>query len=235
MTWGCIVIEVRNLSKTFTLHTQGGVSYTVLKDISFQVNPGECLVLNGPSGAGKSTLLRALYANYKIDQGDIVIQHNDKKINIAIEEPRSILNLRRTTIGYVSQFLRVIPRVSAIDVVCEPLMQLGIEREEAYQRAHNMLTRLNIPERLFSLAPATFSGGEQQRINIARGFLPDYPCLLLDEPTASLDAENRQVVIDLIQEAKAKGSVIVGIFHDAEVREAVATNFLNMSSLDYAA
>ncbi|MCG8428013.1 MAG: phosphonate C-P lyase system protein PhnL [Chromatiales bacterium] len=229
------MISVENIDKSFTLHTQGGVSYSVLEGVSFRVKPGECLVLNGPSGAGKSTLLRALYANYKVDRGHILIRHNDQQIDITEAEPRAILAIRRSTVGYVSQFLRTIPRVSALDVVAEPLLGLGVEQDVAYEQACTLLERLHIPERLFHLAPATFSGGEQQRINIARGFLPGYPVMLLDEPTASLDARNRQVVVELIEEAKARGAAIVGIFHDEEVREAVATDYLEMTALESAA
>ena len=102
--------------------------------------------------------------------------------------------VRRDTIGYVSQFLRTVPRVSALDVVAEPLVARGVDRDAARDRARELLARLNLPERLWALPPATFSGGEQQRVNIARGFITDHPILLLDEPTASLDANNREVV-----------------------------------------
>ena len=142
-------------------------------------------------------------------------------INLVGAEPRDVLSVRRETLGYVSQFLRVIPRIPALDLVCEPLITLGVDPEAARERAAALLTELRIPERHWSLAPATFSGGEQQRINIARTMVVDYPALLLDEPTASLDAENRRTVIDLILQARRRGAAIVGIFHDEEVRDAV--------------
>ncbi|MES9937871.1 MAG: phosphonate C-P lyase system protein PhnL [Sedimenticola sp.] len=230
-----VMIKVENLNKQFTLHTQGGASYQVLADVSLEVHKGECLVLHGPSGAGKSTLLRALYANYKAESGRILVRHGEHIIDLVSAEPREVLSVRRFTVGYVSQFLRVIPRVSAIDVVSEPLVLLGEEQAVARLRAGEMLERLNIPERLFSLAPATFSGGEQQRINIARGFLPQYPVLLLDEPTASLDPVNSGVVMELIEEAKNRGTAIVGIFHDPQVREAVATHYFQLQALESAA
>ncbi|MGX5805999.1 phosphonate C-P lyase system protein PhnL [Bradyrhizobium sp. Arg314] len=216
------LISARRLSKTFTLHTQGGTVLPVFSDISLDVAAGECVCLHGPSGAGKSTLLRSLYANYKLDSGEIVLHCNGESIDLAKAEPWEVIELRRCIVGYVSQFLRVIPRVPTLDVVAEPAIAIGVDVEEARNKAAGLLTRLRIPERLWSLAPATFSGGEQQRVNIARGFVVDYPIFLLDEPTASLDAVNRSTVIALISEAKARGSAVVGIFHDEEVRNAVA-------------
>ncbi|OPY94464.1 phosphonate C-P lyase system protein PhnL [Bradyrhizobium sacchari] len=217
-----ILVSVDGLSKAFTLHTQGGAEIEVFKDVSLEVLAGECVCLHGPSGAGKSTLLRSLYANYKPDAGQIIVQHGGESIDLVSAEPWEVLEVRRHTMGYVSQFLRVIPRVVTIDVVAEPAIAIGIPADEAHAKAKALLARLSIPERLWSLAPATFSGGEQQRVNIARGFMVNYPVLLLDEPTASLDSANRRSVVELINEAKARGTAIVGIFHDEEVREAVA-------------
>lgn len=222
-------ISVSRLSKGFTLHNQGGIRIGVFDDLSLNVRAGECVCLHGPSGAGKSTLLRSLYANYKADEGEIIVTHRDESVDLVSAEPWRIIEMRRETIGYVSQFLRVIPRIPALDIVAEPARAIGVPMEEARARARALLTRLRIPERLWSIAPATFSGGEQQRVNIARSFVLDYPILLLDEPTASLDAANRQTVIAMINEAKARGAAIVGIFHDAEVREAVADRLLDVN------
>lgn len=216
------MICVNQVSKTFVLHHQGGAVLPVLADTSLTVHRGECVVLHGHSGSGKSTLLRSLYANYRVDQGSIQIRHRQRWVDIASAAPRQIMQVRRQTIGWVSQFLRVIPRLSALQVVMQPLREQGIDAATAQARAEQLLTQLNVPERLWSLAPATFSGGEQQRVNIARGFAIDYPILLLDEPTASLDAANRAAVVALIQAAKARGTAVVGIFHDDEVREQVA-------------
>ncbi|KAA3442097.1 phosphonate C-P lyase system protein PhnL [Mesorhizobium sp. SARCC-RB16n] len=210
------------LTKAFTLHTQGGIILPVFKDIELTVRAGECVCLHGPSGAGKSTLLRSLYANYKPDAGQILVDHQGETVDLLAAEPWEVVEIRRSTIGYVSQFLRVIPRVTALAVVSEPAIAKGMPADEVKARAKSLLTRLRIPERLWSLAPATFSGGEQQRVNIARGFIIDYPILLLDEPTASLDAANRETVVELIREAKSRRTAIVGIFHDEEVRNAVA-------------
>ncbi len=225
-----IMIQVTDLNKRFTLHNQGGVSYPVLTDVSFDVNAGECVVLDGRSGSGKSTLLRSLYANYKPQSGQLEVRHQGELVDLVTATPRQILTIRQQTLGYVSQFLRVIPRVSTLDVVMEPLRAQGIDRETCYEKASGLLRQLNIPETLWHLAPSTFSGGEQQRVNIARGFVVDYPILLLDEPTASLDADNCAVVVSLIQLARERGAAIVGIFHDAGLRDQLADRRILLNS-----
>ena len=216
------VIRVENVSKTFVLHQQNGVQLPVLRDASLTVKAGECVVLHGHSGSGKSTLLRSLYANYLPDEGHIHIKHGGEWVDLVCAPARKVVEVRKTTVGWVSQFLRVIPRISTLDVVMQPLLNTGVPREACAAKAARLLTRLNVPERLWHLAPSTFSGGEQQRVNIARGFIVDYPILLLDEPTASLDAKNSAAVVSLINEAKAHGAAIVGIFHDEVVRNQVA-------------
>ena len=222
------VLRTEGLGKAFTLHLQGGTHIPVLGGVDLTVQPGECVVLWGPSGAGKSTLMRCLYGNYGAGTGRIILRHRGQDLDLTTADPRAVIEARRETLGYVSQFLRVIPRVATRDIVAEPLIAGGVAREAALARATALLHRLNLPERLHSLPPATFSGGEQQRVNLARGFAPGYPVLLLDEPTASLDAANRAIVIDLIHEAKAAGTAIIGIVHDAEVREAVADRLFDV-------
>jgi alpha-D-ribose 1-methylphosphonate 5-triphosphate synthase subunit PhnL len=217
------MIDVRGLHKTFTLHNQHGAVLPVLSGVDLTVDAGECVVLAGESGAGKSTLIRSLCANYRAQAGEIRVRHDGRWVDMAAAQPRELLDVRRRTMGYVSQFLRVIPRVAAIDIVAEPLLMRGVEAFAAHERARSLLQRLNIPEKLWELPPATFSGGEQQRINIARSFAAEQPILLLDEPTAALDAANRKAVVDLINDARSRGCAIVGIFHDAEVRDAVAS------------
>ncbi|MCE8556073.1 phosphonate C-P lyase system protein PhnL [Ruegeria pomeroyi] len=219
------MIDIRDVSKSFTLHNQGGAVIRVMEGASLHVAPGECVALTGASGAGKSTLMRVIYGNYLAASGSVLVGGLD----VARAEPREILRLRREVLGYVSQFLRVVPRVPTVEVVAEPLLALGVDPDAARTRAEALLGRLNIPERLWSLSPTTFSGGEQQRVNIARGFAHAYPALLLDEPTASLDAENRAVVLELIAEAKARGAAIVGIFHDVEARERVCDRVVDVS------
>ena len=217
------VIETIALCKTFTLHNRAGAKLPVFANIDLQVQAGECLALTGHSGSGKSSLLRCLYGNYGATSGEVRIRHLDNWVNLGHAEAREVFDVRRRTMGYVSQFLRTIPRVSTLDIVADPLRRLGHSAAEARAQAAQWLTRLNLHEHLWHLPPATFSGGEQQRVNIAHGMITNPPVLLLDEPTASLDADNRRVVVEMIHAARAKGSAIVGIFHDDEVREAVAT------------
>ena len=229
------MIQVENVAKSFTLHNQGGANLPVFDDVNFEVAAGEALVLAGASGAGKSSLLRILYGNYRPTRGAIRITHAGRPVDIVSAVPRTVLDVRRRTLGFVSQFLRVIPRVSALDIVRDPLLARGATPEVATQKARAMLARLNLPERLWTLAPATFSGGEQQRVNIARSFVEPSPIMLIDEPTASLDAANRDVVVALIAEARAVGSAILGIFHDEAVREQVATRYLDITAFRKAA
>ncbi len=226
-------LTVAGLAKTFVLHNQGGAELPVLSLVDFDVKPGECVALDGPSGAGKSTLLKLIYANYRASAGSIRVRHAGRNVDLTTASPRELLELRRDTIGYVSQFLRVIPRVPTIDIVAESLLDgAGADKErvrEARREAQNLLLRLRIPQRLWYVPPATFSGGEQQRVNIARSLIRPWPLLLLDEPTASLDAGNRVTVVSIINEARTRGAAIVGIFHDAKVRDAVATRVLDMA------
>ena len=214
------VLELRNAGKSFTMHLQGGLTLPVVGGVEFSARPGQCVVLAGPSGAGKSSILKMIFGNYRCDTGAILVRDGANVTDIAQAEPRTILALRRTVMGYVSQFLRAVPRVAAVDVVAEGAG--GESREATRASAIALLQRLSIPERIWQIPPATFSGGEQQRVNIARGFLPERPLLLLDEPTASLDAANRATVIELIEEKKRCGTAIVAIVHDDEVRRAIA-------------
>lgn len=211
------MISIENVSKSFVLHNQGTAEIPVMQDASMTVAAGECVSLVGVSGAGKSTLMRMIYGNYLTASGRIMVGD----VDVASAAPREIIQLRRRTLGYVSQFLRVVPRVSTLDVVAEPLLATGTERDKAIAQAEILLTRLNIPKRLWTLSPTTFSGGEQQRVNIARGFAFPYPALLLDEPTASLDPTNRATVLAMITEAKARGAAIIGIFHDHAARDEI--------------
>ena len=233
------ILSVRGVAKRFVMHHQHGAELPVLDHADLDVDGGECVVLEGPSGMGKSTLLKLVYANYSPTAGDIWVRSaSGDSVNLSSASARELVDLRRHTIGYVSQFLRVIPRVSALDVVAEPLTEdstgdaqaLALAREGAREQARHWLSRLRIPERLWGLPPATFSGGEQQRINIARSMIKPRPLLLLDEPTASLDKANTQTVIELIHEARERGAALLGIFHDAAVAEAVATRRVPVAS-----
>src|SRR5277367_48138 len=229
------MIDIADAEKTFTMHLQGGVKLPVVRGVSFHVNAGECVVLAGPSGAGKSSILKMMFGNYRCDGGRIGVRHQGKVIDLAKAEPREILSVRRGTVGYVSQFLRAVPRVPTLDVVAEPLAVTGTSRAEAREQAAKHLRCLNIPERLWTLPPSTCSGGEQQRVNIARGFICELPILLLDEPTASLDAVNRAVVVDLIDEKKRRGVATVAIVHDDEIRNLIADRIVDVTSFAVAA
>jgi alpha-D-ribose 1-methylphosphonate 5-triphosphate synthase subunit PhnL len=230
-----VMLHTDALAKSFTLHLQGGVRIPVLAGIGLELHAGECVVLSGPSGVGKSTLMRSLYGNYRAESGQILIRHRGAMVDLATADPRTILAIRHETLGYVSQFLRVVPRVTAVDVVAEVPIGYGATHDEARRIARDLLLRLNIPRRLHGLPPATFSGGEQQRVNLARGFIGNHPVLLLDEPTASLDAENRAVVVAMINEAKGRGTAIIAICHDAEVRDAIADRLFALTPLQDAA
>ncbi len=224
------VLSVKGLTKGFTLHLHGGVQLPVVENAAFDLFAGECVVLGGPSGAGKSSILKMIYGNYLTGAGEIRMRHDGAMIDLASANTRTILAVRRRTMGYVSQFLRVIPRVATLDIVTEPALAAGLSSEEGRARAASILTLLNLPERLWSLPPSTFSGGEQQRVNIARGFAGNHSLLILDEPTASLDAVNRNAVLTLIEQRKAQGAAFLGIFHDQEMRERVADRIVDVSA-----
>lgn len=221
-------LKLINLGKNFIFHHHQGTCLTVLNRFSNVFYPGEAAVLSGPSGAGKSTLLRMIYAGYKTQTGNILVRHQGRTVDMASARPDQIYEIRRHTIGYVSQFLRVVPRVTALDTVIEPLTARGMDEARARSRGQEMLKRLNIPQDLWYLSASTFSGGEQQRINIARGFIAPFPILLLDEPTASLDAANRSVVMELIREALDRGTCILVIFHDEKDRDALSGRIVRM-------
>jgi alpha-D-ribose 1-methylphosphonate 5-triphosphate synthase subunit PhnL len=238
------VLDVRELSKRFTLHLRDGLHLPVLQQVSLRVSAGECVALVGASGQGKSTLMKCLYGSYGADGGEILFATADGRVDIARASAQQMLLLRRRDIAYVSQFLRAVPRVAALDVVAERRVDAmddegaggdiddgghAARLQAAREAVRALFARLNLPKALWDLPPATFSGGEQQRVNIARGFVQPSRLLLLDEPTASLDAANRRVVVQLIDEAKARGAAVVGIFHDEEVRDAVATRCVTLN------
>ena len=228
-------IVVKGLGKTFTLHNQGSARVPVFTEIELEVRPGECVVLAGASGMGKSTMLRMVYGNYLPSEGTVQVLHDGAYLDLTAAAPHVTLDVRRRTMGYVSQFLRVIPRIPTLALVMEPLLENGVDPAEARERAERILTLLNLPRTLWALPPATFSGGEQQRVNIARVMVRDYPVLLLDEPTASLDAANRDTVLRLMTMARDAGTAMVGIFHDEVARDAVATRFFDVTPFRRAA
>jgi alpha-D-ribose 1-methylphosphonate 5-triphosphate synthase subunit PhnL len=230
------MLQMNKLSKQFVLHLQNSTALTVLQNFNLTLSPGECVRLSGPSGMGKSTILKLAYGNYRASAGEILVRDTDGQyIDMTQASARAVLHLRAHSMGYVSQFLRVIPRVAAIDIVAEPLLENGqelVSREQAREEAAHWLTRLRIPEALWQLPPATFSGGEQQRINLARSFIKPRPLLLLDEPTASLDPVNTQTVIEMIIQAREQGVAILGIFHDDTVAQEVVSRTVSMLPLE---
>ena len=226
---GQVFIEIENLEKHFILHNADAAKIPVFERLDLSVKSGECVVLAGVSGVGKSTLMRSIYGNYLPTGGAVRVLHEGEMVDITTAPPFQLLDIRRRTLGYVSQFLRVIPRISTLELVMQPMLDNGVDAKEAEDRASFMLDMLQLPKAHWALPPATFSGGEQQRVNIARSFVLDFPVMLLDEPTASLDAANRERVIKLIERALGNGAALIGIFHDEAVREAVATRFFEVS------
>ncbi len=223
-----LLLKVKGLRKSFTLHQQGGTVIPVLDNVSFEAVGGEAVAITGPSGRGKSSLLKLIYGSYRASGGTIDVLHEGGWVDAVKANPREMIAMRRRTLGYVTQFLRVIPRVPTLDIVMEPLLERGATHDEAGARARDLLSRLNIPERLWRLSPMTFSGGEQQRVNIARGFAAHHPVLLLDEPTASLDLDNRRRVLSLIAEARDAGSAVIAVFHDDDERREICARSVSL-------
>ena len=217
------MLTVEELSKDFTLHILGEKNIAACRNVSFNVPEGGFLGLSGPSGAGKSTVLKCIYRTYLPSSGSVWYDSAEYgRIDLATIPDRAVIDIRTREMGYVSQFLKVIPRVSALDVVMEPILaRNGVSRDEARIRAVGLLKRLRIPEHLFDAYPATFSGGEQQRINIAHAVSWKPRLLLLDEPTASLDTGSVELVLELLRELRQAGTTMIGIFHDTELMESV--------------
>lgn len=225
-----IILQVRELTKNFTLHEQNKVLPGV-KRISFNVKSGKLTALTGPSGAGKSSLLKCIYRTYLSQSGEISYSTAAGNwLNLVTASEYEILHLRRNEISFVTQFLHCLPRQPTLDVVAKPLFDLGCERNQARDRAAMLLQKMQLPERLWKISPATFSGGEKQRVNLARGIVLSPRLLLLDEPTASLDADTSQLVVELIQSVKQAGSGILAIFHDPELIAALADDVVRVES-----
>lgn len=241
------LLSLRRISKTFTLHQRAGLMLPVLRNVEFDLYPGECLVIEGASGSGKSTLLKLIYGSYRATTGSMHFDHDVARregppathyasrgaIDIVRCPERELLALRRSSMAYVSQYLRVVPRVPTLDIVAEALHtgSGSTDADAARRAASGILQRMRLGSAHWSLPPATFSGGEQQRVNLARGLVSRKPLVLLDEPTAALDETNRVVVIEMIREARAAGAAVLGVFHDREVRDAVATRRLEITSI----
>ncbi|MEM1395051.1 MAG: phosphonate C-P lyase system protein PhnL [Cyanobacteria bacterium P01_H01_bin.150] len=225
-----LILQVRELTKNFTLHEQNK-NLPGVERISFTVSSGKLTALTGPSGAGKSSLLKCIYRTYLTQTGEIYYSTKAGNwLNLATASEYEILHLRRSEISFVTQFLHCLPRQSTLDVVAKPLFDLGCDRTEARDRAATLLQKMQLPERLWKISPATFSGGEKQRVNLARGMVLCPRLLLLDEPTASLDADTSKLVVELIQSIKQMGTGILAVFHDPELIAELADNVVTVKS-----
>jgi alpha-D-ribose 1-methylphosphonate 5-triphosphate synthase subunit PhnL len=223
------MVQVEKLSKIFVIHIRGRKRLEAFQDISFQVEEGRCLGISGPSGSGKSSILKCINRTYLPTSGTIAYESLEGTVDLVKIPEQQMIALRRREIAYVSQFLRVPPRVAALDVVAEPLFRQGVSREAGRQQAEVLLRRLDIPDTLLDAYPSTFSGGEQQRINIARAVIHRPRLLLLDEPTASLDKEAQARVIAILKDFKARGMAIIGVFHDRLVMESFADHIYHLN------
>ena len=224
------MMRCEGLSKTFLMHTRGGTRIPAFNDVSFRLSGGEFLGINGPSGAGKSSLLKCLYRTYLPSRGAIwYTDAASQTRDLAAADEHAILRLRRHEIGYISQFFPVIPRVSALDTIADSMVARGFARETSLLRARELLDRLAIPRSLWGLSPSTFSGGEKQRINIIHAIIARPRLLLLDEPTASLDAVAARDVVSLIKELKGEGTAMIGIFHDRALLMSLSEQVVEMA------
>ena len=222
-------LKVNGLAKKFVLHSRGGIVVEGFEDVTFTLDNGQLLALSGPSGAGKSSILKTIFRTYLVDEGEVLFHRNNGKvIDMATCSESRILDLRRREIGFVTQFLKILPRISALDGVAQPLIEIGVDEQEARGRAREMLQRLGIRKELFELSPLTFSGGEQQRVNIARGIIAPKDLILLDEPTASLDEKSSSIVLELLEELKQRGNALIAIFHDQRKIDRVADKAINI-------
>ena len=217
------MLTIQNLSKSFSMYVGSQKTIECLDSVSFSVEPGEMLAVIGPSGAGKSSLLKCVYGTYLATSGNIYYTDQSGRIHdLANVDLQTMRALRANEIGYVSQFFQVIPRIAALDVLCEPLLNSGVGAAEAAKRAKDLLRMVGIPEELWNMYPSTFSGGEKQRLNIIYGVITRPRLVLLDEPTASLDPASKAHVLELIAELKKQGSMILGVFHDYSAMKVVA-------------
>jgi alpha-D-ribose 1-methylphosphonate 5-triphosphate synthase subunit PhnL len=222
------IIEVNQLSKSFELFILHDKRITALQQIDMHIEEGEIIGLTGKSGSGKSSLMKCLYRTYLASSGEILYASRSGRIDLVKADDHAIIALRRSEIRYCSQFLSVIPRVPAVDVVAEPLLRTEKDKEQVRARARMLLEQLGLPTGLWDAYPVTFSGGEQQRVNVARAIIARPRLLLIDEPTASLDARTKDVVIGLIRDLKQHGTSVLCISHDEYTLEHLADRRLHL-------
>jgi len=222
------ILRVEAYSKQFELHEQGKVIPSSC-NVNLSVYSGRLTALIGPTGAGKSTVLKGIYRTYLPSSGRLIYQTaSGHEIDLAQADEHQILELRRTEIAYVTQFLHALPRQATEDVVAQPLLLKGMDKTQARNLARNMLAAMNLPERLWNISPATFSGGEKQRVNLARGLVSRPRLLLLDEPTASLDPKTTDKVVRLIENLKDEGVAMLAIFHHPELVKRMADDIVEL-------
>jgi alpha-D-ribose 1-methylphosphonate 5-triphosphate synthase subunit PhnL len=210
-----MILSVRNLAKRFEVHHVNRV-IPAFSDVSFSLAPGAFTLIRGSNGAGKSTLIRCLFRTYLPTSGSAIYRSLRGEIDLASAHDMDIVHLRKDEIGYVSQFLRPRPRVSALELVTEPRRAAGFSPDEARRSAEALLSDLGLKKDLWTAYPATFSGGEQQKVNLARVLGVRHRLLLLDEPTASLDAAARGALVDQLAQLKRAGVAMIGVFHHPE-------------------
>jgi len=225
------ILRVRGLGKRITLHILDSTEIEPFRDVSFDVEEGEFVAVVGPSGSGKSSVVKAVHRTYLPTSGSAEFRTAaGEVVDLATAPDRRVIQLRRREIGFVSQFLKVEPRVPAIEVVAAPLLRRNVDRDEALSQASELLERLDLPTRLWSSFPTLFSGGEQQRVNIARALIGSPRLLIADEPTSALDSRNTGRVIELLNEARGRGMTIMGVFHDVELIERLADRVIVMNA-----
>ena len=225
-----MVLEVQGLQKTFELHIRGGKRVHALAGIDFAIREGEVLGLAGKSGSGKSTVMKCVYRTYLSSSGHMLFHSaNGERLDLAAASEHEVLAIRRREMTYCSQFLQVIPRVPALDIVMEPMLRRGVDRLDAARQVRHICERLSLPQELWDAFPASFSGGDEQRVNIARAIVTNPRLLLLDEPTASLDVESKQAVIEMINELRAQGTSMLVITHDEYTMRKLAERRLLLS------
>jgi alpha-D-ribose 1-methylphosphonate 5-triphosphate synthase subunit PhnL len=223
-------LSVRDLSKQFVLHLLDGKRLVGFEAVSFDVLPGRFLGIAGRSGSGKSSLLKCVYRTYLADRGSVRYRCADgATVDLATAPDDDVLDLRAAEIGYVSQFLRPTPRVRALDLAARPLLRRGVVLAEARERVAMLFGRLQLPRELWDGYPVLFSGGEQQRVNLTRALVAEPRLLLLDEPTSALDASLHGPVVELLAEARARGTTMLGVMHDEQLLGALADDILVMA------
>jgi alpha-D-ribose 1-methylphosphonate 5-triphosphate synthase subunit PhnL len=223
------LLDVVDLEKRFELHILNEKAIEALQDVSFTMNEGEIVALTGRSGAGKSTLMKCIYRTYLASSGHIFYTDADGEVSdIAAASEHEILRIRKTEMTYCSQFLQVIPRVPALDVVASGLVARGNSLDDARRATSEYFERLSLPTELWDAYPSTFSGGEQQRVNIARAMISRPRLLLVDEPTASLDLRTKGAVIEMLLDLKRAGTSVILISHDEHTLNSMADRFFRV-------